>query len=76
MEELDPSLAVFHNLAVSVNYLSHSSRCTNNSSSSCAKVCELDTFDGMDPKKLRTFLVQCELCFQDRAKASALIGQR
>jgi len=23
----------------------------------------------MDPKKLRTFLVQCELCFQDRAKA-------
>jgi len=26
----------------------------------------------MDPKKLWTFLVQCELCFQDRAKAFCL----
>jgi len=69
MEELDPSLAVFHNLAIAVNRLSCSSRRTNDSSSSCAKVHEPDTFDGMDPKKLRTFLVQCELCFQDRAKA-------
>jgi len=64
-EELDPSLAVFHNLAVAINRLSRSSRHTNNSSSSHAKVRELDTFDGTDPKKLRTFLVQCELCFQD-----------
>jgi len=71
-EELDPSLAVFHNLAVAVNCLSRSSRRTNNSSSSRAKVCEPDTFDGTDPKKLRTFLVQCELCFQDRAKAFCL----
>jgi len=71
-EELDPSLAVFHNLAVAVNCLSHSSRRTNDSSSSCAKVREPDTFDGTDPKKLRTFLVQCELCFQDRAKAFRL----
>ena len=68
-EELDPSLAVFHNLAVAVNRLSHSSCRTNNSSSSCAKVREPDTFNGTDPKKLQTFLVQCELCFQDRAKA-------
>jgi len=68
-EELDPSLAVFHNLAVAVNRLSRSSRRTNDSSSSRAKVREPDTFNGMDPKKLRTFLVQCELCFQDRAKA-------
>jgi len=68
-EELDPSLAVFHNLTVAVNRLSHSSRRTNDSSSSRAKVREPDTFDGTDPKKLRTFLVQCELCFQDRAKA-------
>jgi len=68
-EELDPSLAVFHNLAVAVNHLSRSSRRTNNSSSSRAKVRKPDTFDGTDPKKLRTFLVQCELCFQDRAKA-------
>jgi len=68
-EELDPSLAVFHNLAIAVNRLSHSSRRTNDSSSSHAKVREPDTFDGTDPKKLRTFLVQCKLCFQDRAKA-------
>jgi len=69
MEELDPSLAVFHNLTVTINCLSHSSRRSNDSSSSHAKVHELDTFDGTDPKKLWTFLVQCKLCFQDCAKA-------
>ena len=68
-DELDPNLAVFHNLALTINCLSKSSHCTNNSSSSHAKVRELDTFDGTDPKKLRTFLVQCELCFQDCPKA-------
>jgi len=72
MDELDPGLAVFQNLAVAVNHLSRSSRRTNDSSSSHAKVREPDTFDGTDPKKLRTFLVQCELCFQDRAKAFRL----
>ena len=71
-EELDPSLAVFHNLAITVNRLSRSSRRTNDSSSSHAKVREPDTFDGTDAKKLQTFLVQCELCFQDRAKAFCL----
>jgi len=71
-EELDPSLAVFHNLAVAVNRLSHSSCRTNKSSSSHAKVHEPDTFNGTDPKKLRTFLVQCKLCFQNRAKAFCL----
>jgi len=64
-DELDPGLAVFQNLAITINRLSCSSRQTNDSSSSHAKVREPDTFDGMDPKKLRTFLVQCELCFQD-----------
>ena len=65
-DELDPGLAVFQNLAIIVNRLSCSSCRTNDaSSSSHAKVCEPDTFDGTDPKKLRTFLVQCELCFQD-----------
>jgi len=72
MDELDPGLAVFQNLAVAVNCLSHSSHRTNDSSSSHAKVREPDTFDGTDPKKLRTFLVQCELCFQDQAKAFCL----
>jgi len=68
-EELDPGLAVFHNLAIAVNRLSRSSHRTSDSSSSHAKVREPDTFNGTDPKKLQTFLVQCELCFQDRAKA-------
>jgi len=71
-DELDPGLAVFQNLAIAVNRLSCSTRWTNDTSSSRAKVHELDTFDGMDPKKLRTFLVQCELCFQDQAKAFCL----
>jgi len=71
-EELDPGLAVFHNLAITINLLSHSSHRTNESSSSHAKVWEPDTFDGMDLKKLRTFLVQCELCFQDHAKVFCL----
>ena len=62
-DELDPGLAVFQNLAIAVNRLSRSSCRTNDSSSFHAKVREPDTFDGTDPKKLRTFLVQCELCF-------------
>jgi len=68
LEKLDPDLAVFHNLAIAVNCLSHSSCWTNKSSSSHAKVRELDTFNSTEPKKLWTFLIQCELCFQDRAK--------
>jgi len=71
-DELDPGLAVFQNLAIAINHLSHFSCQTNDTSSSRAKVCELDTIDGMDPKKLRTFLVQCKLCFQDQAKAFCL----
>jgi len=71
LEELDPGLAVFHNLAIAINCLSHSS-CQTNKSSSRAKVREPDTFNSTDPKKLRTFLVQCELCFQDRAKVFRL----
>ena len=47
-DELDPSLAVFQNLAIAINCLSCSSHWTNDSSSSSrAKVHELDTFDGM-----------------------------
>jgi len=41
------------------------------SSSGRTKVCEPDTFDRTDPRKLRTFLVQCELNFQDHPKAFA-----
>ena len=69
LDDLDPNLDVLNNLAIAVNCLSCSAKRTNDSSSSHAKVHELDTFDGTDPKKLRTFLVQCELCFQDCPKA-------
>ncbi|KAG6326261.1 hypothetical protein ID866_12828, partial [Astraeus odoratus] len=41
----------------------------SSSSSSRTKVHEPDTFDGTDPKKLCTFLVQCELNFQDHPSA-------
>ena len=40
-------------------------------SSGKTKVCEPDTFDGSDPHKLRTFLILCELNFQNRPKAFA-----
>jgi hypothetical protein len=33
------------------------------------KIREPDQFDGSDPRKLRTFLVQCELNFQDRPRS-------
>ncbi|KIM52647.1 hypothetical protein SCLCIDRAFT_45041, partial [Scleroderma citrinum Foug A] len=40
-------------------------------SSSRTKVREPDTFDGTDSRKLRAYLMQCELNFQDRPKAFA-----
>ncbi|KIK13677.1 hypothetical protein PISMIDRAFT_17822 [Pisolithus microcarpus 441] len=68
-EDLDPQLAVLQNLATAVDRLSRSTRRPDDTSSSRAKVREPDTFDGTEPCKLRTFLVQCELCFQDRPRA-------
>ncbi|KIK13648.1 hypothetical protein PISMIDRAFT_17826, partial [Pisolithus microcarpus 441] len=68
-EDLDPQLAVLQNLVMAVDRLSHSTRRPDDTSSSRAKVREPDTFDGTEPRKLRTFLVQCELCFQDRPRA-------
>jgi len=41
------------------------------SSSGRTKVCEPNTFDRTDPRKLRAFLVQCELNFQDHPKVFA-----
>ena len=67
--KLEHSMAVLNNLALAVNRLSRSARRSNESSSSCAKVWDPDTFDGTKPKKLRTFLVQCKLVFMDRPKA-------
>ena len=62
-------MAILNNLTVAVSCLSCSVRCNNELSSSWAKVWDLDTCNGTDPKKLRTFLVQCELIYSDRPKA-------
>ncbi|KAG6328566.1 hypothetical protein ID866_10523 [Astraeus odoratus] len=40
------------------------------------KVCEPDTFNGTDPKKLHEFLVQCELNFHNRLQAFCLDAQK
>ena len=42
---------------------------SDSTSSSRAKTREPDTFDGTDPKKLRSFVVQCQLNFNERPRA-------
>ncbi|KAG6326545.1 hypothetical protein ID866_12544, partial [Astraeus odoratus] len=64
----DQAIQVFESLTHTIDSLAHASR-KSGSSSSRTKVREPDTFDGTDPKKLCTFLVQCELNFQDRPSA-------
>ena len=44
----------------------------HDSSSGKTKVCKPDTFNGTDPCKLHTFLVLCELNFQNHPKAFAM----
>ena len=66
LNQLDPGLIVFSNLAGAINALARNAQRNSESSSSHTRVCEPDTFDGTDPKKLHAFLVQCELNFQDR----------
>ncbi|KIO08901.1 hypothetical protein M404DRAFT_113752, partial [Pisolithus tinctorius Marx 270] len=56
----DPLIA----LARAVHALVQSSSCTGDSAPK-TKVCEPDTFDSSDPKKLCEFLIQCKLNFQD-----------
>jgi len=63
----EAGLVIFNNLSIAIDRLTQSSR--SSESLSHTKVREPDTFDRTDPKKLRTFLVQCELNFQDRPKA-------
>ncbi|KIK15118.1 hypothetical protein PISMIDRAFT_16755 [Pisolithus microcarpus 441] len=60
----DPVLA----LTRAVHALARSSQHSRDSAPK-TKVREPDTFDGSNPKKLREFLVQCELNFQDCPKA-------
>ncbi|KIN92959.1 hypothetical protein M404DRAFT_172124, partial [Pisolithus tinctorius Marx 270] len=56
----DPLIA----LARAVHALAWSSSRTGDSALK-TKVCEPDTFNGSDPKKLHEFLIQCKLNFQD-----------
>ncbi|KAG6326189.1 hypothetical protein ID866_12900, partial [Astraeus odoratus] len=60
----DWAIQVFESLTHAIDSLAHASQ-KSGSSSSRTKVREPNTFDGTDPKKLRTFLVQCKLNFQD-----------
>ena len=69
LNQLDPGLIVFSNLAGAINALARNAQRNSESSSSRTRVREPDTFNGTDPKKLRAFLVQCELNFQDRRRA-------
>ena len=66
LNQLDPGLIVFSNLAGAINTLARNAQRNSESSSSRTHVHKPDTFDGTDPKKLHAFLVQCKLNFQDR----------
>ena len=65
-EQDDPGMIIFNNLSHAIDRLAHVS---HPSESSHTKVCKPDTFDSTDSKKLCTFLVQCELNFQDQPRA-------
>ena len=56
-------------LASAIQSLARSSRCPSSDPTPRTKVREPDQFDRTDPRKLRVFLVQLELNFQDCAKA-------
>ncbi|KAG6327115.1 hypothetical protein ID866_11974, partial [Astraeus odoratus] len=64
-------------LTNAITHLSNATRCRpEDSGAACTKVHEPDTFDGTDPKKLREFLVQCELNFHDRPQAFHLDSRK
>ncbi|KAG6325691.1 hypothetical protein ID866_13398 [Astraeus odoratus] len=64
-------------LTNAISRLSHTTRRRpEDSGAAHTKVCEPDTFNGMDPKKLHEFLVQCELNFCNRPQAFHLDSQK
>ncbi|KAG6327825.1 hypothetical protein ID866_11264 [Astraeus odoratus] len=64
-------------LTNAITHLSNATRCRpKDSGVACTKVCEPDTFDGMDLKKLHEFLVQCKLNFCDRLQAFCSDAQK
>ncbi|KIN94637.1 hypothetical protein M404DRAFT_97935, partial [Pisolithus tinctorius Marx 270] len=62
--DTEPTITVLDNLTEAIKLLARNA-CTSPESSSRTKLHEPDAFDGTDPKKLRTFFIQCELNFQD-----------
>ena len=56
-------------LSCAISNLAKSTDHSTSSSDQRTKVRALDQFDGSDSRKLRTFLVQCELNFQNRPRA-------
>ncbi|KAG6328315.1 hypothetical protein ID866_10774 [Astraeus odoratus] len=60
-------------LLVLTNAITHLSNTTRHrpedSGAACTRVHEPNTFDGMDPKKLHEFLIQCKLNFHNRPQA-------
>ncbi|KAG6328219.1 hypothetical protein ID866_10870 [Astraeus odoratus] len=57
-------------LTNAITCLSNATRCRPEDSEAVhTKVHEPDTFNGMDPKKLHEFLVQCKVNFHDRLQA-------
>ncbi|KIO05097.1 hypothetical protein M404DRAFT_141962, partial [Pisolithus tinctorius Marx 270] len=66
--DTEPAVAVFDSLASAIKLLARSA-CTSPESSSRTKLCNPNTFDRTDPKKLHAFFIQCELNFQDRPQA-------
>ncbi|KAG6328478.1 hypothetical protein ID866_10611, partial [Astraeus odoratus] len=64
-------------LTNAISHLSHATRCRPEDSGAVhTKVCEPDTFDGMDLKKLHEFLIQCELNFCDRPQTFHLDSRK
>src|SRR5882762_11642120 len=57
---------VQHNLADAIAALAKNVQ--HQGDGSCSKVREPDPFDGTDPTKLHTFLVQLQLSFNDRPR--------
>ncbi|KAG6325983.1 hypothetical protein ID866_13106 [Astraeus odoratus] len=71
--EDNPILTLTH----AITLLSHATRCRpKDSGAAHTKVCEPNTFDGMDLKKLHEFLIQCELNFHNRPQAFHLDMQK
>jgi hypothetical protein len=59
---------IFMRLSEAINNLARNNQRTSSSDDSKVKVCEPDTFDGSEPRKLHAFFVQCELNFQSKPK--------